>query len=214
MSDQSPQGQPHFPPRPGGGSPSYGGNHYASRPGGGGGFGAGPVQPTQPPQPSQSAQPAQPAWPATATTPQPTQQSSWSSSRTEPDTADFPAVSKPSRAARSASKSSSINSAPVQFLAPSLICAVVSLAISIFVITSPIRDIDNEQLIYSVIAWLFALVGISALWLYFTKDTEAKSAGAYQSEGWKTAVYWVVIVGLGVAILMSAWLFAQWFGKF
>lgn len=195
MSDQSSQGQPYFPPRPGGG----------------GGFGAGPMQPAQPSQP---AQPAQPVWSAPATTPQSTQQSSWSSSRTEPDTADFPADSKPSRAARSASKSSSINSAPVQFLAPSLICAVVSLAISIFVITSPIRAIDNEQLIYSVIAWLFALVGIPALWLYFTKDTEARSAGAYQSEGWKTAVYWVVIVGLGVAILMSAWLFAQWFGKF
>lgn len=116
--------------------------------------------------------------------------------------------------AADSSSASQITSAPHLALIPGLVFGIVSVALSLYVLVGPIRAIDKEQLFFSGLAWFIAaILGISSLGLYFSKDTALRSASLYQDVAWKKVLYFAVLVLIAIGTVLSAFLFAQYVGK-
>ena len=79
---------------------------------------------------------------------------------------------------------------------------------------SSLREIDTTWGVLSGIAWLLAgVLGVSALGLYFTKNTQVKAEGPYQEIGWKQGLFYATLAVLIIAGVLSAILFALWVGR-
>lgn len=194
------------PPQPGSGP--AGGGWGANSPQGGG-WGAQPTPPQPaPPQP----QPAQPQ-PAQSYSPAPETQSYGGATSPTPPSYG-PGSQGGSTAASSSAGDFTTTSAPHLMLLPSLILAAVSLILCAVVGFGPLRSIDTGWGVFSGIAWaLSGIVGVSALGLYFTKNTEARAAGMYEYVGWKQGLFYATVAALVIAVVVSSIMFALWFGK-
>lgn len=105
-------------------------------------------------------------------------------------------------------------SAPHALLLPSLILALIALIIDAVVGFGPLRSIDTQWGVLTGIAWaLSGIVGVSALGLYFTKNTEARANGLYEIVGWKQTLFYATVAVLVIAVVMSSIMFALWFGR-
>ena len=105
-------------------------------------------------------------------------------------------------------------SAPHLMLVPSLVLAVISLVMLTITGFGPLRSIDAQWGVLSGIAWaLSGIVGVSALGLYFSKNTQARAEGLYEIVGWKQALFYVTVAALVVAVVLSSIMFALWFGR-
>lgn len=105
-------------------------------------------------------------------------------------------------------------SAPHTLLLPSLILALVSLILDAIVGFGPLRSIDTQWGVLTGVAWaLSGIVGVSALGLYFTKNTEARANGLYEIVGWKQTLFYATIAALAIAVVISSVMFALWFGR-
>ncbi|WP_277100581.1 hypothetical protein [Corynebacterium riegelii] len=105
-------------------------------------------------------------------------------------------------------------SAPHLMLVPSLALAVISLVMLAIAGFGPLRSIDAQWGVLSGVAWaLSGIVGVSALGLYFSKNTQARAEGLYQIVGWKQALFYVTVAALVIAVVLSSIMFALWFGR-
>ncbi|MEH0147063.1 hypothetical protein V6D40_05210, partial [Corynebacterium sp. Q4381] len=105
-------------------------------------------------------------------------------------------------------------SAPHALLLPSLILALIALILDAVVGFGPLRSIDTQWGVLTGIAWaLSGIVGVSALGLYFTKNTEARANGLYEIVGWKQTLFYATVAALVVAVVVSSVMFALWFGR-
>lgn len=99
-------------------------------------------------------------------------------------------------------------------LVPSLALAVISLVMLAIAGFGPLRSIDAQWGVLSGVAWaLSGIVGVSALGLYFSKNTQARAEGLYQIVGWKQALFYVTVAALVIAVVLSSIMFALWFGR-
>lgn len=99
-------------------------------------------------------------------------------------------------------------------LLPSLILALISLIIDAVVGFGSLRSIDTQWGVLTGVAWaLSGIVGVSALGLYFTKNTEARANGLYEIVSWKQALFYATIAALVIAVVISSVMFALWFGR-
>ncbi|WP_311356526.1 hypothetical protein [Corynebacterium riegelii] len=105
-------------------------------------------------------------------------------------------------------------SAPHLMLVPSLALAVISLVMLAIAGFGPLRSIDAQWGVLSGVAWaLSGIVGVSALGLYFSKNTQARAEGLYEIVGWKQALFYVTVAALVIAVVLSSIMFALWFGR-
>lgn len=105
-------------------------------------------------------------------------------------------------------------SAPHLMLVPSLVLALISLVMLAIAGFGPLRSIDAQWGVLSGVAWaLSGIVGVSALGLYFSKNTQARAEGLYEIVGWKQALFYVTVAALVIAVVLSSIMFALWFGR-
>ena len=186
-------------PQPGSGpssQPAAPGGGWGSAPSGGGWGSPSPQQ-------AQPSQPQQPSW-GQDTTQSLGRDSSFGNSfggRAEPEYGDQ-------------SDEFTTTSAPHLMLVPSLALAVISLVMLAIAGFGPLRSIDAQWGVLSGVAWaLSGIVGVSALGLYFSKNTQARAEGLYQIVGWRQALFYVTVAALVIAVVLSSIMFALWFGR-
>ena len=108
----------------------------------------------------------------------------------------------------------STTSAPHLMLVPSLVLALISLVMLAVASFGPLRSIDAQWGVLSGVAWaLSGIVGVSALGLYFSKNTQARAEGLYEIVGWKQALFYATVAALVIAVVLSSVMFALWFGR-
>lgn len=186
-------------PQPGSGpssQPAAPGGGWGSAPSGGGWGSPSPQQ-------AQPSQPQQPSW---------GQDTTQSLGRDSSFRNSFGGSAEPEYGDQS--DEFTTTSAPHLMLVPSLALAVISLVMLAIAGFGPLRSIDAQWGVLSGVAWaLSGIVGVSALGLYFSKNTQARAEGLYQIVGWKQALFYVTVAALVIAVVLSSIMFALWFGR-
>ncbi|WP_257182916.1 hypothetical protein [Corynebacterium cystitidis] len=90
----------------------------------------------------------------------------------------------------------------------------VSLLISLYLFVSSLSATQSSYIAVAAIAWALAgILGIGAMAVYFTGDSQERASGFYVQVGWKQGLYVVTLLVLGVAVVLSAVHIGLWFGK-
>lgn len=106
------------------------------------------------------------------------------------------------------------SSQPVLHLLPSLLAGVIGLGLNAFLQFGDHVATDTSWGVIAVAAWVIAgIIGVSALGWYFAEVNKRRGQGFYSVVGWKNLVAWLTYAVLLIAVVWSAFNFAQWVGK-